>query len=120
MLQSNQSDDLVGDSLVANQADRKIDMDRPPRSEAFKSLALERYLEGELSFDDLVRIVGSEKAILARDINWAMKEGIESAKADFTQVHCYPCGSDPFRVTISLPTSIMRLIPAPAKEPTDE
>ena len=68
---------------MANQADRKIDMDRNPRSEAFKSVALERYLEGELSFDDLAGIVGSEKATLARDINWAMKESIESAKADF-------------------------------------
>ena len=53
------------------------------RSEAFKSLALERYLEGELGFDDLVRIVGPEKATLAQDTNQAMKESIESAKTDF-------------------------------------
>ena len=58
-------------------------MDRNFRSETFKSLALERYLEGELSFDDLVGIVGSEKATLAQDINWMMKGSIESAKVDF-------------------------------------
>ena len=48
-----------------------------------KRLATEKFLNGELNFDDFARIVGYDSAILARDIDQAMKESILDAKEDF-------------------------------------
>ena len=48
-----------------------------------KRLATEKFLNGELNFDDFARIVGYDNAILARDIDQAMKESILDAKEDF-------------------------------------
>ncbi len=48
-----------------------------------KRLATEKFLNRELDFDDFVRIVGYDNAILARDIDRAMKESILDAKEDF-------------------------------------
>jgi len=48
-----------------------------------KRLATGKFLNGELDFDDFARIVGYDNAILARDIDQAMKESISDAKRDF-------------------------------------
>ncbi|MBM3241295.1 hypothetical protein FJZ31_33855 [Candidatus Poribacteria bacterium] len=48
-----------------------------------KRLATGKFLNGDLDFDDFARIVGYDNAILARDIDQAMKESIVDAKKDF-------------------------------------
>ena len=53
------------------------------RMEDLKSLVMDRYLKGELNFDDFARIIGYERAVLARDIDQAMKDSIEHAREDF-------------------------------------
>jgi predicted transcriptional regulator len=58
-------------------------VERLTQMEELKSLAMDRYLKGELNFDDFARIVGYERAVLARDIDQAMKESIEHAREDF-------------------------------------
>ena len=56
---------------------------RLTQMEELKSLAMVRFLDDKLNFDDFARIVGYERAVLAREINQTMKESIESARADF-------------------------------------
>ncbi len=48
-----------------------------------KRLVTEKFLSGELDFDDFARIVGYDNAMLARDIDLAMKESISDAQKDF-------------------------------------
>ena len=56
-----------------------------------KRLSTGKFLNGELDFDDFARIVGYDNAILARDIDQAMKESIVDAKRDFALFHRRTC-----------------------------
>ncbi len=56
---------------------------RLTQMEELKDLAMAKFLDGELNFDDFARIVGYERAVLAREIDQALKENIKSARADF-------------------------------------
>ena len=69
-------DSVIKDALVTY-------VERFTKMSDIKRLATEKFLNGELDFDDFARIVGYDNAILARDIDQAMKESILDAKEDF-------------------------------------
>jgi len=70
-------DSVIKDALVTY-------VERFTKMVDIKRLATAKFLNGELDFDDFARIAGYDNAILARDIDQAMKDSILDAKKDFT------------------------------------